>query len=228
LRAYQTSLELNRHQPDALRELGELHAFGGDFQKAEEEFRRGIALDPKNALLHQELGNSLLKSGKPVDAEPELREAVKLHSRAGLAHRDLGLALPDKGDLQGAIQEFRRAVALMPENAPVHYQFSQTLRRAGKKYEADREAALSEKFSHEKEEVAQALAYANQGLSLVQNRKPRTKRMQAAYYSRRCPRNLTKTCAGAAVNTRIFLLDCVRWHWSRGIIRQKIERPQHQ
>ena len=27
LRAYQTSLELNRHQPDALRELGELHAF---------------------------------------------------------------------------------------------------------------------------------------------------------------------------------------------------------
>jgi Flp pilus assembly protein TadD len=57
----------------------------------------------------------------------------------------------------------------MPENGPIHYQFSQTLRRAGKKDEADRQATLSEKLSHEKEEGAQALAYANQGLSLVQH-----------------------------------------------------------
>jgi Flp pilus assembly protein TadD len=61
----------------------------------------------------------------------------------------------------------------MPENGPVHYQFSQTLRRAGKKDEADREAALSEKLSHEKEESAQALAIADQGLSLVQHGRTR-------------------------------------------------------
>src|SRR5260370_37150311 len=61
----------------------------------------------------------------------------------------------------------------MPENGPVHYQFSQTLRRAGKKDEADRQASLSEKLSHEKEERAKALAYADQGLSWVQHGRAR-------------------------------------------------------
>src|ERR1700693_5127608 len=75
-RAYLTSLGLNSRQPDALRELGELYSFEGDFPKAEVEFRKALALDPKNAVLHQDLGGTLLKAGENDNAETELRQSV--------------------------------------------------------------------------------------------------------------------------------------------------------
>jgi Flp pilus assembly protein TadD len=166
-------LRLNSRQPDALRELGELYSFTGDYPKAEDAFHKALELDPKNATLHQDLGNALMKAGATDhshtnQADAELRQAVKLDPSLGAAHRDLGLVLRDQGKFEEAVRELRSAASLMPSDSSVHYQLSRTLRRAGKSEEASREAARSEQLGRKGKEAQQVLARANEGLSLVQ------------------------------------------------------------
>ena len=178
-KAYLTSLHFNSKQPDAWRELGELYSFAGNYQKAEAAFHKGLALDPKNALLHQDLGNALMKVGESdqsqtdrtllKQAEGEFRQAVNLDPSLGSAHRDLGLVLRDEGKPEEAVQELRHAAALLPSDSAVHYQLSRALRRAGKPEEAAEEADLSEQLGTKAKESQQVLALANEGLSLVQH-----------------------------------------------------------
>ena len=157
-KAYLTSLGLNPRQPDALRELGELYRFEGDFPKAEEAFHKAIALDPNNAVLHQDLGNTLLKAGENDKAEAELRQSVTLDPRLGGAHRDLGLVLREKGRFEEAVEELQRAAALLPSDSSVHYQLSRDAAAGGKNRGGREGSALSEQLGRKERESQQVLA----------------------------------------------------------------------
>jgi len=77
--------------------LGRLRDADKDYPGAREAYRRAIALNPKAAFLHNNLGFSLLASGEPAYAEEELNRALELDPDLSVAVTNLRLALAFQG-----------------------------------------------------------------------------------------------------------------------------------
>lgn len=77
--------------------LGRLKDAGKDYTAARKAFRKAIELNPKAALLHNNLGFSLLASGEPVYAEASLNRALQLDPGLAVAATNLRLALALQG-----------------------------------------------------------------------------------------------------------------------------------
>ena len=77
--------------------LGRLHDADKDYAKARKAYRKAIALSPKAAFLHNNLGFSLLASGEPVYAERSLNRALELDPDLTVAATNLRLALAFQG-----------------------------------------------------------------------------------------------------------------------------------
>ena len=85
-----------------------------------EEIEKGIALGPKNAATHNDLGLALQGKNQLDDAIAEYRKAIALDPKNVLAHCNLGFALEAKNQLDGAIAAFNKAISLDPKNAAAH------------------------------------------------------------------------------------------------------------
>lgn len=98
--------------------LGSLFRYRGDFQEAEQWFRKAIDEDPNDASSYIFLGAVLARDGK-------LREAESVHRRATRcsegcldeAWHNLGLVLRGQGRLSDAAPCFRKAIEIEPEYA---------------------------------------------------------------------------------------------------------------
>ncbi len=90
-----------------------------DYDKAIEQWREAIRLDPSLARAHLDLGIALRGKGQLAEAIPLLREAVRLDPKNGTAYADLGDALQEQNDLDGALAAYQAALALVPKSAPV-------------------------------------------------------------------------------------------------------------
>ena len=77
--------------------LGRLRDAEKNYAKAREAYRKAIALNPKAAFLHNNLGFSLLASGEPVYAERSLGRALELDPDLTIAATNLRLALAFQG-----------------------------------------------------------------------------------------------------------------------------------
>ena len=77
--------------------LGRLKDADKDYSAARTAFRKAIELNPKAALLHNNLGFSLLASGEPVYAEASLNRALELDPKLAVATTNLRLALALQG-----------------------------------------------------------------------------------------------------------------------------------
>ena len=76
--------------------LGLLHDQAGQWQAGEPDHRKAIALAPKVAYLHNNLGYNLLMQKKNGEAAAEFREALRLDPGSQLARNNLGLALANQ------------------------------------------------------------------------------------------------------------------------------------
>jgi tetratricopeptide (TPR) repeat protein len=103
------------------------------------EYRRAIALDPKKAKAHNNLGNALQAKGDLDGAIAAYRKAIALDPNDAERRYNLGNALLAKGDLDGAIGTYRRAIALDPKHAKAHSNLGCALYAKG-----DRGAAIVE------------------------------------------------------------------------------------
>lgn len=95
--------------------IGRLHDSKRDHASARQAFRKAIAINPKAALLHNNLGFSLLASGEPVYAEAALNRALELDPGLGTATTNLRLALALQGRYEPALAGIStkdRAVAM--------------------------------------------------------------------------------------------------------------------
>ena len=90
-----------------------------DYDKAIEQWREAIRLDPSLARAHHDLGMALRSKGQTAEAIPLLQEAVRLDPKNGTAYADLGDALQEQNDLDGALTAYQAALALVPKSAPV-------------------------------------------------------------------------------------------------------------
>ncbi|HEX4824759.1 MAG TPA: tetratricopeptide repeat protein [Candidatus Polarisedimenticolaceae bacterium] len=86
-----------------------------EYENAVASFRRAIALAPRVAQAHYELGRSLVALGRIDDAQKELQAAVDLDPRSADAHDELGALLVRRGDPAAAEAQFKEAHAIDPQ-----------------------------------------------------------------------------------------------------------------
>jgi tetratricopeptide (TPR) repeat protein len=99
-------------------------------------FQKAIALDPRDAYAHNNLGHALQGKGKVEEAIACFRKAIRLDPKYALAHTNLGNALKDKGRLDAAIACHHTAIDIDPKSAAARYNLGNALARKGKVDEA--------------------------------------------------------------------------------------------
>jgi serine/threonine protein kinase/Flp pilus assembly protein TadD len=81
-------------------------------------YQHALALDPKLAHVHDNLGSALLRKGDLNGAIACFQKAIELDPKYAWAHTDLGIALTEQVKLDEAIACFNKALELDPKFAP--------------------------------------------------------------------------------------------------------------
>jgi tetratricopeptide (TPR) repeat protein len=87
---------------------------GRDPQRAIEEMRRAVALDPSRLTAQVDLALALLHAGHPADAERAARSALQIRPGAAPLRALLGAALADQGQLEEAADSYAAALRADP------------------------------------------------------------------------------------------------------------------
>jgi len=85
-----------------------------DWEGAERELRRAIALNPSYATAHQWLAMFLAGLGRADEAFPLARRAIDLDPLSVNPNMTLGVAFAFAGRLDEAVRQFRRVIAMQP------------------------------------------------------------------------------------------------------------------
>lgn len=87
----------------------------GDFEKAEEQYKRAIQLNQEYTEAHNNLGVLFYNSEKYEKAEEEYREAIRINPEGAEAHYKLGVLLGKLKRYGEAEKEFREAIKINPD-----------------------------------------------------------------------------------------------------------------
>jgi Tfp pilus assembly protein PilF len=122
-------------------------------------YEHALALNPRNATVHANLGAVLIERGEPARAKPHLQACIDETDACPEGRQNLATILLDEGRADEAIVLLEQALALRPDLADAHYNLGNALVRLGR----DREAI--ERFRtalrHDPEAVAAAFNLGN-------------------------------------------------------------------
>jgi tetratricopeptide (TPR) repeat protein len=107
--------------------------------KAIEEFKRELELQPGHPWSLMQIAYEYLKRGDAQSALPWAQQAVAAAPNAFAGHKALGQALLDTGAIDAAIKELRLGITLAPESPGLHFTLARAYQRAGRTEEAVRE-----------------------------------------------------------------------------------------
>ena len=96
------------------------HRQAGRLPQAETAFRQILALDPRSAEAHNDLGLVLTKQQRLEDAREHFALALALRPQSPEANDNLARALKNLGRIDEAIPFYRRATGLLPGDAKLH------------------------------------------------------------------------------------------------------------
>ncbi len=99
--------------------------------RAEEAYRKAIALDPHLATALTNLGNLRLTADHPDEAEALYRRAMAADPNLAEAPYNLAYLLVERGEREAAVALFEQAIALRPEFAEAHYNLAMALTELG-------------------------------------------------------------------------------------------------
>ena len=122
--------------------LGELALTGGDYSRAETEFRAEAVRSPAHAATAYKLGLVLMNRGETAQALAELTRAEKLASDMPETLLELGKALVLAGDVVAGEKRFRRVLEVEDGSSlaeAAHLQLMQLYRKTGRGADAERE-----------------------------------------------------------------------------------------
>jgi Tfp pilus assembly protein PilF len=123
--------ELNALYALAVREHG-----AGRLTEAIAAYRKILALWPKVAEVHNNLGIALCQQGQFDEARPRFEQALALRPDFAEAHNNLGNLLRQQGKFAEAQARFEQAIALRPDYAEAYNNLGYTLDQLGKRDEA--------------------------------------------------------------------------------------------
>jgi Flp pilus assembly protein TadD len=103
----------------------------GQYEKAAQEWRKAVELDPSQPTAHNNLGVALAETGKIREAAAHYLKALELSPRYPDAHNNLGELLAGMGKTDDAVAHFRRAVEADPGHAAAHANLGSVLARRG-------------------------------------------------------------------------------------------------
>jgi tetratricopeptide (TPR) repeat protein len=129
-------LLLSRPQPDA-----------DSVQRAKDEFKKEIQIDPRNAGAEYVLGEMARQESQLEEAISHFSQAAKLDSSFGDAFMGWGFCLVTLKRYEEAIPPLRAAVRLQQGNPSAHYNLAVALSRTGQKEEADKEFAIHRRLA---------------------------------------------------------------------------------
>ena len=129
---------LTQRPSDALAHFQLGYAYSG-LERAEEaraEYAKAIALNPKLAAAHLNLGLTLL-ARDPAAAVAPLRQAAELLADQSRPRFLLGLALERSGDPAGAVEHYQAAQGLDPKNFEIRLALGRALLQTDRPAEAE-------------------------------------------------------------------------------------------
>ena len=109
-RCYQMVLRDNPEQPDALNLMGVLAAEADRYAIAIDYLRKAVAIDPREAVYRNNLGNALLIHALPDEAIMHLKKAAQLNPKYADAMCNLGKAYRSIGDADKARRWFENSL----------------------------------------------------------------------------------------------------------------------
>ncbi len=151
------AVRLDRGLPAVHSALGMLYIATGQYDLAEQEYRRATELDPDNADAFLGLGSALKPQAEYDAADAAFREAIRLRARYWRVYEGYAAFLYEQGRLPEAIAQYRRAVELAPKNAQLLSNFGGVLFLSGDF------TAAAEAFRRSVEIAPTSEAYSNTG-----------------------------------------------------------------
>jgi len=118
---YQTILEKDPNNLDALSNLGVVYFRTGKTQSAESTLTQALAIAPNNDYVLTTLGIVHYRQSRFDEALNELRKAIEINPNSATAHNYLGITASQKGRQQEAEREMLQAVAKDPNYADAHF-----------------------------------------------------------------------------------------------------------
>jgi tetratricopeptide (TPR) repeat protein len=136
-KAARESLADDSHSADHWYHLG-IDLEAGAPAEARKAYERALAIDPRHADAHVNLGLLLYKQSDVAEAVEHYRKALAVKRTHVAAAFNLGIALEDLGQTNEAIDAYRRAVESDPYFADAHYNLASLYEKLGKKTAAVR------------------------------------------------------------------------------------------
>jgi tetratricopeptide (TPR) repeat protein len=117
-------------------DLGQALVAVGESQKAVEQYKAALKLDPNDRVANLSYGAALILMGKPREATNYFAKVLQAEPDYGEAHENMGHALMALGDLDGAVSHFGEAIRLNPTRAVAYVDMGGALSAQGKSDEA--------------------------------------------------------------------------------------------
>ncbi|MEQ8822111.1 MAG: tetratricopeptide repeat protein [Sumerlaeia bacterium] len=112
---------------------------GGNFARAEEEYRATAQLEPTNAEVHIRWGNLLVEQGRYAEAEEHYNQASLFAPDDPRGASNLGALYLRMGDLRRSRDVLSEVLAKHPEFAPAYLNHALVLDESGASYEEIRQ-----------------------------------------------------------------------------------------
>jgi tetratricopeptide (TPR) repeat protein len=139
LTEFETVQAENADRPDALANLGNLYLNRGEAGRAEDAYRKAIALDGHFVPAYVNLADLYRAGAREAGAERALRDGLRLAPNDAALREALGLALVRQGKKKEALAEFAAAAKAAPEESRYAYIYAVALHDAGRRPEAIRQ-----------------------------------------------------------------------------------------
>jgi serine/threonine-protein kinase len=101
--------------------LGQAYMAQGEYEKAADQYRRTLVLEPTSDDAYGGLASAYERLGKPADAEQAFRQAIALRPGYWATYNWLGLFYMDHARYEEAVGQFSQVVSLAPDSFTGYY-----------------------------------------------------------------------------------------------------------